>query len=103
MIDRLTDEVHRIEAIEGVAGDWTLPGEHPAAAAYDLARTICRRAERAVIRVAETETVPIEAITYLNRLSDLLWLFSRLIEVRAGIDSTLRGPEHGKGRWSRAW
>jgi cob(I)alamin adenosyltransferase len=47
--------------------------------------------------------VPAEAITYLNRLSDLLWLFGRVIEVRAGIDSTLRTGDHAKGRWTRAW
>lgn len=103
MIDRLTEDVHRIEALEGVIGDWTLPGEHPAAAAYDLSRTICRRAERAVIRLAENEHVPAEVIAYLNRLSDLLWLFGRILEVRAGVDASMRGPEHGKARWSRAW
>ncbi len=103
MIDKLTDDVHRIEALEGVIGDWTLPGEHAAAAAYDLARTICRRAERAVIRLAENERVAPEVIAYLNRLSDLLWLFGRILEVRAGVDASMRGPEHGKARWSRAW
>jgi cob(I)alamin adenosyltransferase len=103
MIDRLTEDVHRIEALEGVIGDWTLPGEHAAAAAYDVARTICRRAERAAIRLAASEAVPAEVIAYLNRLSDLLWLFGRILEVRAGVDASMRGPEHGKARWSRAW
>ncbi|HEY6140467.1 MAG TPA: cob(I)yrinic acid a,c-diamide adenosyltransferase [Thermoanaerobaculia bacterium] len=103
MIDRLTGDVHRIEAIEGIVGDWTLPGEHAAAAAYDVARTVCRRAERAVIRLSEAEHVEPEAIAYLNRLSDLLWLFGRILEVRTGVDASMRGPEHGKARWSRAW
>lgn len=103
MIDRLTDDVHRIEAMPGIVGDWTIPGEHAAAAAYDVARTICRRAERLVIGLAETEEVAPELIAYLNRLSDLLWLFGRVLEVRAGVDGKLRTGEDGKGRWSRAW
>src|ERR1700754_2326229 len=44
LVDRLTAEVHRLEAIEGMLADWSLPGEHRAAAAFVLARTICRRA-----------------------------------------------------------
>jgi cob(I)alamin adenosyltransferase len=44
MVDRLTAEVHRIEAIEGVLGDWAIPGEDPCSAAFDVARTICRAA-----------------------------------------------------------
>lgn len=46
MVERLTAEVNRIEGLEGILSDWSLPGEH-AAAAYDVARTVCRRAERA--------------------------------------------------------
>lgn len=105
MVERLTAYVHRIEAMEGILSDWSLPGEHRAAAAYDVARTVCRRAERAVVRLAETgETAGTpQVIAYLNRLSDLLWLFGRLLELRAGVDSRLRDEEHGGGRWSRAW
>ena len=53
LVDRLTAEVHRIEAIEGMLADWSIPGEHRAAAAFDVARTICRRAERALVRLQE--------------------------------------------------
>lgn len=103
MVDRLTGEVHRIEAMEGILGDWSIPGEHAPAAAYDMARTICRRAERVVIRLAASEPVAAPVIAYLNRLSDLLWLFGRLLEARAGVDSALRRAGDPKGRWSRAW
>jgi cob(I)alamin adenosyltransferase len=104
MVAALTAHVTRIEAIEGIIGDWSLPGEHAAAAAYDLARTICRRAERALVRLEETGAqIPVQTIAYLNRLSDLLWLFGRLLEVRAGVDSRLRDDEHEGPRWSRAW
>src|SRR5262245_59308748 len=53
LVDRLTAEVHRLEAIEGMLADWSIPGEHRAAAAYDMSRTICRRAERALVRLQE--------------------------------------------------
>ncbi len=103
MVERLTKEVNRIEAMEGILADWSLPGEHTASAAYDVARTVCRRAERLVVHLAEGEEVAPQVIPYLNRLSDLLWLFSRLIELRAGVDAHLRNETHKGARWSRAW
>jgi cob(I)alamin adenosyltransferase len=104
MVEALTEHVTRIEATEGLLSDWSLPGEHPAAAAFDVARTICRRAERAVVRLAETgvEVNP-HVVPYLNRLSDLLWLLGRLLELRAGLDTRLRDDSHEGPRWSRAW
>jgi cob(I)alamin adenosyltransferase len=104
MVEALTAHVTRVEATEGILSDWSLPGDHAAAAAYDVARTVCRRAERAVVRLAETgiELNP-HVIAYLNRLSDLLWLMGRLLELRAGLDTRLRDDEHTGPRWSRAW
>ena len=104
MIDVLTEEVHEIEAMEGILGDWALPGEDAASAAFDLARTICRRAERAAVRLRDSgETVDASTISYLNRLSDLLWLFGRLVEQEKGIDAKLRGDDDSGPSWSRAW
>lgn len=104
MVEALTAHVNRIEATEGLLSDWSLPGDHAAAAAYDVARTVCRRAERCVVRLAEAgEEVPPQVTAYLNRLSDLLWLFGRLLELRAGIESRLRDGEHDGPKWSRAW
>jgi cob(I)alamin adenosyltransferase len=104
MAERLTQEVNRIECFEGILSDWALPGDHTAAAAYDLARSVCRRAERSVIRLRETgEEVSDEVVRYLNRLSDLLWLFGRVLELRAGIDSRLRDETHGGNPFTRAW
>jgi cob(I)alamin adenosyltransferase len=104
MIVRLTDEVHRIEKMEGILSDWSLPGDVASAAAFDISRTVCRRAERCVIRLSETgEIVDSQTIVYLNRLSDLLWLMGRLLELRAGVDSRLRDEEHAGKKWSRAW
>jgi cob(I)alamin adenosyltransferase len=105
MVDALTEQVHQIEAIEGMPSDWTLSGEHTAAAAYDVARTICRRAERNVVRLAEAgEAVEPTVIAYLNRLSDLLWLFGRKLEFDAGVNASLREANEKPGApWSRAW
>lgn len=103
-VDALTEEVHRIEKMDGILRDWALPGEHAASGAYDVARTICRRAERNVVRLAESgEPLDPNVISYLNRLSDLLWLFGRVVERQAGKDSSLRNKEHNGPRWSRAW
>ncbi|MBA3442574.1 MAG: cob(I)yrinic acid a,c-diamide adenosyltransferase [Pyrinomonadaceae bacterium] len=104
MIEALTAQVHRIEKMEGILADWSLPGEHPAAAAFDVARTICRRAERHAVRMFEAgEDLSEHVVAYLNRLSDLLWLFGRLVELRAGVDGRLRDEAHKGPRWSRAW
>ena len=61
-----------------------LPGGTPAAAALHLARTVCRRAERAVVHLATLEPVEEQIVRYLNRLSDLLFTFARLENHRTG-------------------
>ncbi len=61
-----------------------LPGGSPGAAALHLARTVCRRAERAVVHLAALEQVEDGIVMYLNRLSDLLFTFARLENHRAG-------------------
>lgn len=103
-VEHLTGLVHKIEAVEGILSDWSLPGANTESAAYEIARTVCRRAERIVVRLAEEgEEVPAEIIAYLNRLSDLVWLFGRLIEWNAGIDTRLRDEDQAGPKWSRAW
>ena len=67
---------------------FVLPGGTPRAAALHLARTVCRRAERAVVRLAVAEKVPEEIVVYLNRLSDLLFTLARLANHRAGRPDT---------------
>jgi len=102
MIERLTAHVHRLEALPGIIGDWTIPGEDPSSAAFDVARTVCRRAERLIVHLMEggVEIQP-NVVAYVNRLSDVLWLFGRVIECRLGIDAKLRTTPGS--RWSRAW
>ncbi len=57
---------------------WALPGGTPASAALDMARTICRRAERRVCAIQGAEPRNPEVLRYLNRLSDTLWLLARV-------------------------
>jgi cob(I)alamin adenosyltransferase len=103
-IDALTELVHKIEATEGILSDWSLPGAHTQSAAYEVARTVCRRAERAAVRFIENGgIVQPTVLPYLNRLSDVIWLFGRLIEFNAGIESRLRPESKGGPKWSRAW
>jgi len=103
-IDSLTDLVHQIEATEGILSDWSLPGAYTESAAYEVARAVCRRAERAAVRFVESGGVVQPAVLpYLNRLSDVIWLFGRLIEFNAGIDARLRDDAKGGPKWSRAW
>jgi cob(I)alamin adenosyltransferase len=54
--------------------DWVIPGKNSVSAALDLARTVCRRAER---RVSEIRDLNPEVLRYLNRLSDLCWILAR--------------------------
>ena len=107
-VEYLTGLVDQIEALPGILSDWSLPGANTESAAYEIARTVCRRAERASVRLAEMSPegenwVLPEVLAFLNRLSDLIWLFGRLIELRANVDSKLRdGSTPGPG-FSRAW
>ncbi len=104
MVDALTKQVNEIEAMEGILGDWALPGENTVSAAYDVARTVCRRAERVIVRLLnEGERVDPLVLAYVNRLSDLLWLFGRYVEKESGVDARLRNGEKGGPSWSRAW
>lgn len=103
-VEMLTLLVYQLEAREGILSDWSIPGAHTEAAAYEMTRTVCRRAERTVIRLMESGVeVDANILAYLNRLSDLVWLFGRVIELEAGVDSRLRDEEHQGSRWSRAW
>jgi cob(I)alamin adenosyltransferase len=83
MVNRLTAVVDDLEKNHGITyKQWATPGQNLASAHLDIARTICRRAERRVVELLENrDYVNPETIRYLNRLSDVLWLFARLEEV----------------------
>ena len=79
---------------------FVLPGGHPAAAWLHLARTTCRRAERVVTELAaspeERERVNPEVVRYLNRLSDLLFVFARVANDDGRLD-VLWSPGRNRG------
>jgi len=86
MVDRLTAVVDDLEKNHQIAfKHWATPGFNQASAALDGARTTCRRAERRIVALADSaEYVNPETIRYLNRLSDVLWLFARFLETGSG-------------------
>lgn len=78
-IDQLERELDGFNDDLPVLKEFILPGGGIAAAQCHVARTIARRAEREVITLARAETVRAEAIRYLNRLSDLLFVIARVL------------------------
>ena len=74
---------------------FVLPAGSPAAAALHHARAVCRRAERSAVALADAEEVGAEALAYLNRLSDLLFILARAANAGAGGDVLW---EPGEGR-----
>ncbi len=87
-IDDATDETPPLR-------NFILPGGTAGAGSLHLARTVCRRAERAVVRLAREEAADPRVLTYLNRLSDLLFALARLENHRAGIPDVLWEKEEG--------
>jgi cob(I)alamin adenosyltransferase len=75
--------IAELEAAKTHGKGWAMPGANTASAALDLARTVCRRAERRVCALQETGQLhnP-EIVVYLNRLSDLLWVLARWVEAQ---------------------
>lgn len=91
-VTRLETILDRWNATLPPLKDFILPGGSRAAAAAHMARTICRRAERRVITLAKAESVPALAVPYLNRLSDLLFVSSRVLNRHAGVADVLWQP-----------
>ena len=76
-IDEADEELPELRA-------FVLPGGTPGAAALHVARTVCRRAERAVVSLSDEEALSETVVPYLNRLSDLLFTLARLESLRTG-------------------
>jgi len=89
-VDRLETELDGFNDPLPPLKDFILPGGGPAAAACHLARTVCRRAERRCWSLAREEAVSPEALKYLNRLSDLLFVIARVLA---------RGESGGEVLW----
>lgn len=74
----LEAEIDRWNAKLPALENFVLPGGSPAAAHLHVARTVCRRAERILVALARREAVGAWALPYLNRLSDLLFVYARV-------------------------
>ncbi len=90
--DRLESAIDRMEGELPRLTSFILPGGEKAAATANLARTVCRRAERAVAYISETEKREPDISAYLNRLSDYLFVISRWIMHNADIEEVKWNP-----------
>jgi cob(I)alamin adenosyltransferase len=86
-VTRLEGWIDRLEATLPPLRHFILSGGAPAGAALHLARTVCRRAERAVLGLG-ADAVESAVLIYLNRLSDLLFVMARAANHRAGVSET---------------
>jgi cob(I)alamin adenosyltransferase len=77
-VERLEAEIDAMNAGLAPLRSFVLPGGTPLAAALHVARTVCRRAERETVALAAVEAVNPEAVRYLNRLSDWLFVAARI-------------------------
>lgn len=83
-LDVLDREIAKMERAAPKAKGWSTPGDSTAGAALDLARTVCRRAEREIWKLEKAQgSIRSLVPRYLNRLSDLLWLLERATENKA--------------------
>jgi cob(I)alamin adenosyltransferase len=86
-VERLEGIIDRLESELKPLTSFILPGGSPPAAQLHVARTVCRRAERLVVRLARQpgSDVPPILVVYLNRLSDLLFVLARAVNQRAKV------------------
>jgi len=91
-IDRLEQEIDQANQRLPALRSFVLPGGSRLDAELHLCRTVCRRAERLVVQLASKESVPVEAIRYLNRLSDAFFVWSRWVNAELGCKETLWEP-----------
>jgi len=91
-VSRLETEMDRMNEDLAPLRSFVLPGSSRLNGELHICRTVCRRAERATVALARTEQVPGEAIRYLNRLSDALFVYSRWASHVSGAGETLWEP-----------
>jgi cob(I)alamin adenosyltransferase len=97
-VERLEHEIDKLNGELSPLRSFVLPAGHGAAAHLHLARTVCRRAERLMVALAQSDNEPVSpaALTYVNRLSDFLFVASRWVNAKVGDGDILWVP--GKTR-----
>jgi cob(I)alamin adenosyltransferase len=91
-VAQLESEIDRMNAELPPLRSFVLPGSNRLNAELHICRTVCRRAERATVALGRVESVPPEAVRYLNRLSDALFVFGRWASHVTGTPETLWEP-----------
>lgn len=91
-VEALEAEIDRLESELEPLTTFILPGGTNAAAAFHVARTVCRRAERTAVRLDAEEPLGGLALRYLNRLSDLLFVLARAENKRAQVEDVPWSP-----------
>ena len=100
-VEQLEREIDAMNAELKPLSSFVLPGGTRLNAELHAARTVCRRAERAVVSLARREDVPPEAVRYLNRLSDALFVWSRWSSHVQGVAERLWEPNQAAGARER--
>ena len=88
-LETLIDELN---AVVGPVENFILPGGTSGAAALQVARAVCRRAERCAVTLSRKEEVGDQVVPYLNRLSDALFVMARFENHRRGVEESLWDP-----------
>ena len=91
-VEQLEREIDQANEVLPELRSFVLPGGSRVNAELHAARTVCRRAERIAVALGSEDTVPEDAIKYLNRLSDALFVWSRWVNHQLGIAETLWQP-----------
>ena len=89
---QLEMEIDRMNAPLPALKSFVLPGSPRASAELHVCRTVCRRAERLTVTLEKIDSIPPEAVIYLNRLSDALFVWSRWVNYKLDIPETLWQP-----------
>ena len=91
-VERLEALIDEMTAVVGPLENFILPGGSLGAAHLQVARTVCRRAEREVATLAHEEGIGVQVLPYLNRLSDALFVMARYENHQAGVPEPLWRP-----------
>ena len=95
-VTNLEEKIDQYNSTLPALKEFILPSGTRAAALCHVSRTVCRRAERCVVRLSRTETEALFSIQYLNRLSDFLFVLCRILNHQQGVGDVLWQP--GKNR-----
>ncbi len=94
-VERLEREIDAMNEKLQPLRSFVLPGGTPAAANLHVARTVCRRAERLIVKLSTSETISVTAIKYTNRLSDFLFVAARFANLGTGDVLWVPGANRG--------